>query len=416
MSTLAFLSGNEAVAQAVRLCRPKVIAAYPITPQTVVVETLAQLVESGRLDAQFVHVESEHSALALVMGSAAMGVRTFTATSSQGLLYMAECLYYSSGGRFPLVMMNANRALALPWNIYGDQSDALGLISSGWIQAFAASAQEGLDMLVQAYAVAEDERVRTPVLVNLDGFIVTHTYEAVEVPDQAAIDDFLPPPIFRDGYPGTFDLAAPQSLAITAGPGDYTVFKYRQHSALRQAATCIRATAERYRAAFGRGCTGLVEHYRSADAAYLMVTLGSIAGTVRVVVDELRAGGIAAGLIRLRYLRPFPTDELLTALFGPQRTTAVVALGVLEKDISFGHQGTVSLEVRAALYEHASGAGQDRGLPTAVNFIAGLGGQDLSRAEIAAFFTELVAHQNSPHRSDSGVRFAGLKELVDDYG
>jgi pyruvate ferredoxin oxidoreductase alpha subunit len=158
-----------------------------------------------------------------------------------------------------------------------------------------------------------------------------------------------------------------------------------------------------------------VEQYRSADARYLIVTLGSIAGTVRAVVDEVRARGLPAGLIRLRYLRPFPTGELLTALFGPQRTAEVVALGVLEKDISFGHQGTVSLEVRAALYEHASGAGQGRVLPTAINFIAGLGGQDVSRTEIAALFTELAQHQDRPHPADSGVRFVGLKELVDDY-
>ncbi|MGC3965347.1 MAG: hypothetical protein QM803_19070 [Rhodocyclaceae bacterium] len=185
--SLEFLSGNEAVAQAVRLCRPRVIAAYPITPQTTVVERLSELVEEGALDAQFVHVESEHSALALLMGSAAMGARTFTATSSQGLLYMAECLYYASGGRWPLVMMNANRALALPWNIYGDQSDSLALVSAGWIQAYAENAQEALDMIIQAYAVAEDPTVRTPVLVNLDGFVLTHTYEAISVPDAADV-------------------------------------------------------------------------------------------------------------------------------------------------------------------------------------------------------------------------------------
>lgn len=408
MSQLAFLSGNEAVAEAVRLCRPKVVAAYPITPQTVVVEALAEMVESGRLASEFVHVESEHSALALVMGAAATGVRTFTATSSQGLLYMAECLYYASGGRFPLVMMNANRALALPWNIYGDQSDSLALISAGWIQAYAETAQESLDMIIQAYAVAEDPAVRTPVLVNLDGFVLTHTYEAVSLPEQSEVDDFLPPPVFPDGYPGTFDLARPQSLAITAGPGDYAVFKARQHWALCQAAERIRATARAFRTAFGRGCTGLVEGYRSEDAEFVLITLGSIAGTVRVVIDELRASGRAVGLIRLRYLRPFPSEELNDALFGAERTVAVRAIGVLEKDISFGHQGSVALEVKAALYDQ-------RARVPILNFVAGLGGQDVSRTHLADCFTELAKSLNKTAPVSSGVRFVGLKDLVDDH-
>ncbi|MEI7612256.1 MAG: pyruvate ferredoxin oxidoreductase [Betaproteobacteria bacterium] len=389
MSTQAFLSGNEAVAEGVRLSRPRVVAAYPITPQTGVVERLSEMVDNGELLAEFVHVESEHSALSLVMGSCATGVRTFTATSSQGLMYMAEILYYSSGGRYPLVMMNANRALALPWNIYGDQSDSLALISSGWIQAYAEDAQESLDMTIQAYAIAENPSVRTPVLVNLDGFVLTHTYESVSIPDQADVDAFLPPPDLPDGYPGTFNLTSPQSLGITAGPGDYTVFKYLQHRDMLRAAEVIRDTGRRYTAVFGRGVSELIERYRSEDADFIIVTLGSVAGTVRVAVDELRQAGVRVGLLRIRYLRPFPRDELNAALLGDGRSTPVRAIGVLEKDISFGHQGSVAMEVKAALYEHA--ANERRVPPKVINFVGGLGGQDMTREHISALFADLAA-------------------------
>ncbi|MBS1154588.1 MAG: porA [Proteobacteria bacterium] len=401
--SVQFLSGNEAVAHGVRLSRPRVVAAYPITPQTVVVERLAEMVEDGDLAAEFVHVESEHSALALVMGSAAMGVRTFTATSSQGLLYMAECLYYTAGGRWPIVMMNANRALALPWNIYGDQSDSLALISSGWIQSYAETAQEALDLVIQSYAIAEDLRVRTPVLVNLDGFVLTHTYEPVDVPEQEQVDAFLPSPDFPVGYPGTFNQENPQSLAITAGPGDYTVFKFKQHQDMVAAAGPIREVDERFIQHFGRGVAGLTEGYQLDDAELVIVTLGSIAGTVRTVVDELRTEGVKAGLLRLRYLRPFPTAEVLAGLFGPQRSAKVAAIGILEKDISFGHQGTVSLEVKAALYEAAT----QGALPPAINFVAGLGGQEIGLADIRRFFTALA--EAAQGQQKPLVQFLGME-------
>jgi pyruvate ferredoxin oxidoreductase alpha subunit len=418
VSTQDFLSGNEAVAEGVRLARPRVVAAYPITPQTGVVERLSEMVEQGELDAQFVHVESEHSALSLVMGSCATGVRTFTATSSQGLLYMAEVLIYSSGGRYPLVMMNANRALALPWNIYGDQSDSLALVSSGWIQAYAQDAQESLDLTIQAYAIAEDAGVRTPVLVNLDGFVLTHTYEAVSIPDQDAVDAFLPSPDLPSGYPGTFDLDRPQSLGITAGPGDYTVFKYRQHRDMLRASEVIRATGRRYAQAFGRGCGELVERYRSDDAELIVITLGSVAGTVRSVVDELRTQGIRAGLLRLRFLRPFPADELAAALYGVGRVATLKAVAVLEKDVSFGHQGSVAIEVKAALHDIAA---EREIFPARVfGYVAGLGGQDITRQHIAQIYADL-AHAGKTggpppdHFGRSGsAQFIGLEAYEED--
>lgn len=209
-----FLSGNEAFAEGVRLARPQVISAYPITPQTTVVEALASMVEDGSLSAEYLHVESEHTALAAAIGAAATGARTFTATSSQGLLYMAECLTYASGGRFPIVMMNANRALALPWNIYGDQRDSLSLLDHGWIQVYAESNQEALDLALMAYAVAEDPRVSLPVMVNVDGFALTHTYESVEVPTADEADAFLPP--YRTA--NKFDFENPVNIGYSAGP------------------------------------------------------------------------------------------------------------------------------------------------------------------------------------------------------
>ncbi|QTF09203.1 pyruvate ferredoxin oxidoreductase [Brenneria izadpanahii] len=405
-----FLSGDEAVAYGVRLCRPAVIAAYPITPQTVVVERLAEMVEEGELDAEFVHVESEHSALSLVMGSAAMGVRTFTATSSQGLLYMAECLPYSAGGRFPLVMMNANRALALPWNIYGDQSDSLSQLSSGWIQVYAETAQESLDLVIQAYALAEHPAVRTPVMINLDGFVLTHTYEPVRLPAQALVDAFLPARFFADGAPGTFSLGDPQSLAITAGPGEYTEFKYLQHQAMRGALSEIAAISRRFQSHFGRGEEGLtdgvIERYRLDDAERIIITLGSVAGTVRSAVDTLRARGEAVGLLRLRYLRPFPQAALLYALFGRHRTRTAQAIAVLEKDISFGQQGAVAVEVKAALFDYASVTG--RRLPYVINQIAGLGGQEIGLEDVVRLYGELL---RPPVRSAEApdLRFLGIE-------
>ncbi len=187
---LKFVSGNDAVAMGARLARPHVISAYPITPQTIVVERLADFVEDGSLKAEFLHVESEHSAMAAAMGVSSVGARAFTATSSQGLLHMAECVHYASGARFPIVMMNANRSVAVPWSIYGDQRDSLGMLDSGWIQVYVEDAQEALDMTIQAYKIAEHQDVMTPFMVNLDGFVLTHTYEPIQLPDQKMVDAF----------------------------------------------------------------------------------------------------------------------------------------------------------------------------------------------------------------------------------
>jgi pyruvate ferredoxin oxidoreductase alpha subunit len=384
-----FLSGDEAVAEGVRLARPQVISAYPITPQTVVVERLSDMVANGELDAVYMHVESEHSALSSAMGASATGARVFTATSSQGLLYMAEVLTYAAGGRFPIVMMNANRSTALPWNIYGDQRDSLSLLDHGWIQAYAQDNQESLDMALMAYAIAEDARVSTPFMVNIDGFALTHTYEKVDVPDQETVDAFLPP--YRTA--NRFDFDHPVNMGYSAGPQYNRFYKYYEHHDMRAAIPVIAEVEQRFAAQFGRAYPGLVDAYRCDDAEYVLVTLGSIAGLARTVVDALRERGVRAGLARLRYLRPFPYDEL------PQAIGAARAVAVLEKDISFGGEGTVFTNVCSALYR----AGL---VVPALDFVGGLGGDDITEAQVETIFARLeraAAGERGPVVSFCGI-------------
>ena len=366
MACRRFLSGDEACAEGVRLARPHVISAYPITPQTVVVER-------GDLNAEYVHVESEHSALCCAMGASCTGARTFTATSSQGLLYMAEVLSYAAGGRFPIVMMNANRATALPWNIYGDQRDSLALLDHGWIQAYVLDNQEALDMMLMAYAIAEDPRISTPFMVNLDGFAITHTYETVEIPSQEQADQFLPPYETAN----RFDFENPVNMGYSAGPEYNRYYKYCAHKAMEAAPAVIAEVEDRFEAVFGRRYPGMVEAYRCDDADYVLVTLGSIAGLARSVVDARRAEGQKVGLLRIRYMRPFPYGQVAAALEGAK------AFGVLEKDISFGAEGTVFTNVNSALQR--AGAV----LPS-VNFVGGLGGDDISEADIDGMYGALA--------------------------
>lgn len=392
-----FLSGDEAFAEGVRLARPQVVSAYPITPQTVVVERLSEMVEDGSLAAEYVHVESEHSALSCAIGAAATGARTFTATSSQGLLYMAECLTYASGGRFPIVMMNANRATALPWNIYGDQRDSLSLLDHGWIQVYAQDNQEALDLALMAYAVAEDPAVRTPVMVNLDGFALTHTYETVDVPAPEEADAFLPP---YDGAGNRFDFEHPVNIGFSAGPEYDRYFKYWEHRDMLEAAPAAIERAEaRFAEVFGRRYPGMVEAYRADDADVVLVTLGSIAGLARAVVDELRAAGERVGLLRIRYLRPMPAAAVVQAVRGAR------AVGVLEKDVSFGAEGTVFTNVNSALQQ--AGAG----VPT-YNFIGGLGGDDISEAQMKGMFR--VLQEAAGGKTDvARVSFLGIDSPAD---
>lgn len=379
-----FLSGNDAFAEGIRLARPQVISAYPITPQTIVVERLSEMVEDQSLTAEFIHVESEHSALSCAMGASTVGARAFTATSSQGLLYMAECLTYASGGRFPIVMMNANRSTALPWNIYGDQRDSISQLDSGWIQAYARDAQEALDLALMSFYIAEKKEVSTPFMVNLDGFILTHTYEVVDVPTKEQADAFLP----KYETENKLDLNNPRNLGFSAGPAHNTAFKYKEHVGLLNAKGAVKEAEEKFFRIFGRKYTGLTESYLTEDAEYILITLGSIAGLVKEVVDQLREQGEKVGLLRLRYLRPFPNEEIVEAV------SQAKAIAVLEKDISFGNEGTVYTNVNSALQK----AGLS--IPSS-NYIGGLGGKNISAQEIEGIFKELKEEK-------SKVTFLGI--------
>lgn len=378
-----FLSGNDAFAYGIRLARPQVISAYPITPQTVVVERLSEMVEDGSLKADFIHVESEHSALSCAVGASAVGARTFTATSSQGLLYMAECLTYAAGGRFPIVMMNANRSTALPWNIYGDQRDSLSQLDCGWIQAYAEDAQESLDLAILSYYIAEHPKVSTPFMVNLDGFHLTHTYEVVEIPEKEQVDAFLP--AFETE--NKLDLQNPKNLAFSAGPEHNTAFKYKEHLGMLRAKDVIHEAEAKFASIFGRQYSGLVDAYRCEDADYILITLGSIAGLCRDVANALRDEGKKVGVLRLRYIRPFPNDEVADIVRHAK------AVATLEKDISFGNEGTVYTNVNSAL--HKAGIS----IPSA-NFIGGLGGRDISAEDIRSIFL---------HCGESAVHFIGIE-------
>ena len=379
-----FLSGDEAFAYGIRLARPHVISAYPITPQTIVVEKLSEFVEDGSLKSEFIHVESEHSALSCAIGASSVGARAFTATSSQGLLYMAECLPYAAGGRFPIVMMNANRSTALPWNIYGDQRDSLSQLDSGWIQAYAENAQESLDLALLGYYIAENKAVSTPFMANLDGFVLTHTYEVVDVPSQEQADEFLPP--FETE--NKMSLEKPKNLAFSAGPDTNSIFKYKEHIGILNAKSVIAEAEGKFEAIFGRKYTGLTENYKTEDADYILITLGSISGLVREIVDKLRKNGEKVGLLKIRYMRPFPNEEIAQAVKNAK------AVAVLEKDISFGNEGAVYTNVNSALQK--SGVN----IPTS-NYIGGLGGKNISPQEIEDIFAEIKS-------GISDIKFLGI--------
>ena len=379
-----FLSGDEAFAYGIRLARPHVISAYPITPQTIVVEKLSEFVEDGSLKSEFIHVESEHSALSCAIGASSVGARAFTATSSQGLLYMAECLPYASGGRFPIVMMNANRSTALPWNIYGDQRDSLSQLDSGWIQAYAENAQEALDLALMSYYIAENKAVSTPFMANLDGFVLTHTYEVVDVPSQEQADEFLPPYQTEN----KMDLSKPKNLAFSAGPDTNSIFKYKEHIGILNAKEVIFEAEQKFENIFGRKYTGLTENYQTEDAEYILITLGSISGLVREIVDKLREQGEKVGLLKIRYMRPFPNEEIAKAVKNAK------AVAVLEKDISFGNEGAVYTNVNSAL--------QKAGINiSSSNYIGGLGGKNISPDEIENIFAEMK-------NGISDIKFLGI--------
>ena len=383
-----YITANEAVAHAARLARVEVVAAYPVTPQTTIVEKLASFIANGEMDADFLKVESEHSALTACMGVRMAGARAFTSTSSQGLEYMHEMLAYVSGGRYPLVLVNVCRSVALPWSIWGDQQDAIQQRDTGWIQIFTETGQEALDMVLQAYRIAEDHRILLPVMVCLDSFIQSHTEELVEIPDQESVDSFLPPydPVV------TLDVDNPYSISVGGFGKHYTRWRKEQQGAAEKAKEVIVEVGDEFARSFGRHYGGLIEPYRSEGAEAVIVIMGALTGTAREEVDEMRAEGKAVGLIKVRAFRPFPVQPLRQAL------AEVKAAAVLDRDCSWGYGGALATDLRAALY----------GLPNppaVLNFIGGLGGADVPPEQMRYMLDKaLAAEKGAP----SSMEFIGL--------
>jgi len=389
-SQLEFLNGDEAVAYGARLCRPHVIPVYPITPQTIVVERISEFIANGHMDCEYIFVESEHSAMCAAMGASLVGARAFTATSSQGLAYMHEMLHYVSGSRFPIVMMNANRTLAAPWNIFGDQRDSLSQRDTGWIQVYVENGQEALDMTIQAFAIAEHDQVYTPVMVNLDGFVNTHTYELVNIPGQAEVDEFLPP--FKSK--NAIDFAHPRSFCMTAATEWNTEFRVQQQQAMDRAKGVIADVDQRFGAKFGRTYGGMVEEYRCENADVVLVGLGSVTGTSRIVVDKLKEQGLKVGLVKLRFYRPFPIE------YFKELSRRVKAIGVIDRDLSFGYEGAVASDIKAALLSSGS-------CPKVINFIAGIAGRDITKENIEEMFRN---HFNLTHgKQENELQFVGMR-------
>ncbi len=347
---------------AAKLARVQVISAYPITPQTVVVETLAKFVADGELDAEFVKVESEHSALSVCLGASATGARAFTATSSQGLMLMSEILYVVSGMRLPIVMTNANRSLSAPLSIWNDQQDSMAVRDSGWVQLYCENNQEILDSVLQAFRLAE--QVFLPVMVCYDGYILSHTVEPVDVPEQDEVDSFLPPysPKFK------LDPEHPITMGAVGVPEVYQEFRYQQHEATELAKKKLVEVDEEFGKRFGRKY-GMMEEYRTDDADIILLTMGSLAGTIKEVVDRWRGRGEKVGLVKLRLYRPFPAEELAEVLMGAK------AVGVVEKDISMGWVGALYTDVVAAF-------ANVKRRPLFLDFVMGLGGRDVKFSDL----------------------------------
>lgn len=377
------LTGNQAAAIGAKLARPEVISAYPITPQSEISENLSKFVSDGDLDAHLFRIESEHSAMSSLIGASLSGARTFTATSSNGLFYMSEMLHFASGGRMPIVTVVANRAASPPWNVWGDQTDALSQRDSGWLQLFAEDCQEALDMIIQAYKLAEAEDIRLPVMVNLDGFQVTHISEPVVVPDQEDVDEFLPPFDPEHSFAKALENDDPKLFHHITPPEDsFMEYRYRQAQAAERAKDRIGEIDAEFEDQFGRSYGGLFEEYRLEDAEVALVTLGSITTTTRAVVDECRADGIDIGVLKLRAFRPFPGEALREAL------DHVDVVGVIEKAHSVDMTGPVYADVSAALAKTESPV-------LTQNFVTGLGGREVTDDHVHRMVDSLLTTQQA---------------------
>jgi pyruvate ferredoxin oxidoreductase alpha subunit len=359
------IEGSMAVAQAVKVCRPHVISAYPITPQTHIVENLSQFVADGELKAEFVNVESEFGAASVVLGASATGARSFSCTTAQGLLLMLEVLYNIAGLRLPVLIVCANRAVSAPINIWCDHQDAAAARDTGWIQLWAEDNQEVHDMCLQAYKIGETPEVSLPVMVNFDGFILTHAFEPIDLIEQKDADKFLPP------YKPVQYLTTknPLTFGVLADPDWYMETRYRIEVALQDSLPVIEEVAKDFEKKFGRWSGGLIEEYRLEDAETAVISMGSVVGTIKDVVDELRDEGQKIGVLKIRTFRPFPKKAIYDALKDVKNVV------VMEKDISLGFGGMLANELKTAFYRQAK-------QPKISGFVVGLGGRDVPQQSI----------------------------------
>ena len=375
------VEGSLAMAEAIAMCRPEVICAYPITPQTHIVENLSTLVRQGKIgNCQYVNVESEFAAMSVAIGASATGARAYTATSSQGLLFMAEALYNASGLGLPIVMTIGNRAIGAPINIWNDHSDSMSMANSGWIQMYAENNQEALDLHIQAFRLAE--LLSIPVMVCVDGFILTHAFERVNLPEQNQVDDYLP--AFEPVQ--VLDPNDPVSIGAMVGPEAFMEVRYLAHHKQMQALEVIPALSSEFERQFSRDSGGLVRPYRSEDADTIVVALGSVIGSIKDSVDELREEGVSIGAVKIVTFRPFPLAELRESLASAKRVV------VLEKNLALGLGGILASNVRMAL----------RGLSTPVyTVIAGLGGRPITQVALRKVFSEATQDNfDDPHFLD----------------
>lgn len=372
-----FVEGSHAVAEIVKLCKPGVISAYPITPQTHIVEDLAKMVADGELNSQFVNVESEHSAASVVLGGVAAGVRSYTASSSQGLLYMGEVIFNIAGLRLPLVLTCANRAVSAPINIWNDQQDSISLRDAGWIQLYAEDIQEAVDLHVIGYRLSEDKAIMLPVMVCMDGFILTHGIETVDIPSQEQVDKFLPAyqPLYK------LDVEHPMTIGPLVDPDAYLETRYAIEETHKDVLKLLPKITAEFAKVFGRTYNGLVEEYKVKDAEKVIVAMGSVCGTIKEVIDEMRVKGKKVGLLKITSFRPFPAQEIYEALKG------VPKVAVLDKSVSLGSIPPVASEVKAAF------CGKKKKPQVISSFVAGLGGRDITKDSVKEMYRLLTTKE-----------------------
>ncbi len=363
--------GSHAVAMAVALSRPEVICAYPISPQTHIVEGLGELVKDGSLTkCEFINVESEFAAMSVAIGASAAGARSYTATASQGLLFMAEAVYNASGLGLPIVMTVANRAIGAPINIWNDHTDSMSMRDAGWLQIFAETNQEALDLHIQAFKIAEE--LSLPVMVCMDGFILTHAYERIDMPNQAQVDKFLPPYEPRQ----VLDPSDPVTIGAMVGPEAFTEVRFLAHAKQMQALDLIPQIAEEFKQQFGRDSGGLIKTYKLEDADTVVIAMGSVLGTIKDTVDDLRAAGIKIGVLGITSYRPFPISAIRDATVNAKRIV------VIEKCFAVGIGGIVSRDVRSAV--------RNRPQPV-LTVVAGLGGRAITKASVHQLLLDAIA-------------------------